>query len=206
MISHSFESNLRLSLLDATEISSHQFSAKESEKLHDLWKSVKADLGDRKFEFVEPMPEEVQVECSICLGILEEPYKVSCCGYCYCKACIEKVCLNRKPCPLCNAAVFQKIPDKHLERLLQQRNVHCLLKDDGCTWVGEMCKLAEHIQISSSPGPRCQFLPTRCKMCKLLTRRLDKSSHKAVCPNRMVNCDFCQCPCPCPDLYWPCQN
>lgn len=114
----------------------------------ELLERIKSDLAARNVKFVEPMPKEIQTECSICLSVLLEPYIVECCSNRFCKTCIESVALFRQPCPLCKCTSFQKIPDKHLQRLLKQRKVYCLLKDEGCAWTGEMDTLQKHLQLT----------------------------------------------------------
>ena len=185
----------------------------DSKKLLELLESIKANVDARKYDFVDPIPKEVQTECSICLCIVEEAYIVSCCGYRFCKMCIEKVTFMGQPCPMCKERHFQKIPDKQLQRLLDQRIVYCLLKDDGCTWKGEVCKLRSHLQVyreqkksdwewlreppkaASSkvelPVPPCEYMPVTCTPCKSVMRRLDKKSHEAVCMFIEVKCEHC---------------
>ena len=53
-------------------------------------------------EFMDTIPKEFQTECSICLHVLRDPHMVDCCGYRFCKRCIEQVMSEFKSCPLCN--------------------------------------------------------------------------------------------------------
>ena len=41
-------------------------------------------------DFVDTIPKELQTECSICLHVLRDPHMVDCCGYRFCKSCIEQ--------------------------------------------------------------------------------------------------------------------
>lgn len=165
--------------------------------------SIKSDLATRNVQFVEPMPKEVQTECSICLSVLLEPYIVDCCGNRFCKTCIETVAQFRQPCPLCKCKYFQKIPDKHLQRLLKQRKVYCLLKDEGCAWIGAMDALQEHLQLTVEEfslmqilGVKdvtsCEYVPIHCSQCKLLFPRRTIMDHKVTCPMREVRCVYCE--------------
>ena len=103
-------------------------------------------------EFVEKPAKGVQSECPVCLLVLKEPYQVTCCGYGFCRVCIERVRANNrgKPCPCCKAYRFDCFEDKGRKRLLNDYQVHCANKKQGCQWVGE---LGEHglkvISISS---------------------------------------------------------
>ena len=132
----------------SSDSSDHEVDVK-SKKLSELLRSIESDVAARNFIFVMPMPKEVQTECSICLNMLDEPYIVECCGYRFCRKCIVTVTLSRQPCPLCKSRSFQKLPDKQLQRLLNQRDIHCLLKDDGCKWQGEISQLSKHLQLES---------------------------------------------------------
>lgn len=165
-----------------------------------LLEHVKSDLAARNVQFVEPMPKEVDIECTVCLSILLEPYIVECCGHRFCKVCIEAIAMARQPCPLCKARIFQRIPDKHLQRLLQQRKVYCLLRDEGCKWTGEMHKLNHHLQIGTGlhaslwgmqTAVACEHVPIPCPQCKLLFSRRDMSDHETECLMREVKCCYC---------------
>ena len=47
--------------------------------------------GGFECEFTEKPPKAVQSECPVCLLVLREPYQAMCCGYSFCKVCIEKI-------------------------------------------------------------------------------------------------------------------
>lgn len=184
----------------------------EGEKVLDR---VKSDLAARNVDFVKAMPEEIQTECSICLSILLEPHIVECCGNRFCKTCIGSVVQARQPCPLCKQRNFQKIPDKQLQRLLNQREVYCLLKKEGCKWTGEMDKLQKHLDLTkvslqwegilnlrqSQDAVCCGYVPTKCPHCRLKFLRHSLKDHKVVCPMREIKCVYCdEYSCPAQDL------
>ncbi len=175
-----------------------------------------SEMAARTFQFVEPLPKEVQVECSICLSILCEPYIVECCGSRFCKKCIERTAQSFLPCPLCMSRSFRKIPDKQLQRLLDQRKVFCLLKDEGCSWTGEMGKLEEHLKLNKSGGlgsgvyymqesskeEHCEFAPISCPLCEVFLKKENMSDHlEFACTMRKVKCEYCEdYSCPAKDL------
>lgn len=171
-----------------------------------LLECIESGLAERNFSFVEQMPKEVQTECSVCLNILQDPYIVECCGHRFCKTCIEKVVHEDRPCPLCMSPKFQKLPDKHLQRLLNQRKVYCLLKNKGCDWVGEMDKLKRHLLASSNSSESskpltCDFVPISCSGCKILVERRSMNNHKSACSMREIKCKFCKAyACPLRDM------
>ena len=96
-------------------------------------------------EFVEKPPKAVQSECPVCLLILKEPYQATCCGYGFCRVCIERIRAENKPCPCCKAEGFDCFEDKGRKRLLNDYQVHCANKKIGCRWVGELGELENHL-------------------------------------------------------------
>jgi hypothetical protein len=73
--------------------------------------------------FVEEASEQLQTKCAICLCILKHPYLVDCCGTSFCQTCIEPIKQSDKPCPHCNVAFTTCIPDKRLQRTLNDMKV-----------------------------------------------------------------------------------
>ncbi len=158
--------------------------------LEKVAKTVSSLLESREYQFVEPFPSEVQTECSICLQILKEPYVVGCCGYRFCKSCLHPTI---RSCPLCKTYNFSKLPDKQLERLLNQRPVYCLLQDNGCRWSGELCHLSAHLSLDNVHiRSACGYLPVSCPYCKVYMRRMRIPAHQGVCPSRPSNCMHCK--------------
>ena len=94
--------------------------------------------------FREKLSSDVQTECSICLHIPREPYMVGCCGNRFCRDCIEPIRRTAGKCPLCNQVGLQTLPDKQLERLLNDKSVYCSFRDSGCDWVGKLKNFDEH--------------------------------------------------------------
>lgn len=184
-----------------TCMESLKFATKKltSKQLEDLAKSVKSDANSFDCKFVEPIPKEIQTECSICLETLKEPYMVGCCGNRFCKDCIEP----SKPlrfCPLCKDPSFQKLPDKQLQRLINQKNVYCLLQDCGCSWKGQINNLRQHLDINDEhtcansslrKEDVCQYLPVPCTYCKEYVRRIHMVDHETNCDSRPSLCNYC---------------
>ncbi len=160
-----------------------------STDLKQLSGDIFESIDQREFKFVEPFPEEVQSECSICFQILKDPQIMTCCGYRFCRECIECVPYS---CPLCKENI-QYFPDKTLTRQINQRRVYCLLKKDGCSWTGELSKVRNHLDFNHqdvTPTP-CQFLPVPCEFCEEYVRRKDMEGHRARCHKRPLKCKFC---------------
>ena len=159
-----------------------------------------ADLQERfggyDCEFVNAVPEELQTECSICLHILRDPRLVDCCGYRFCKDCIETHISENDNCPLCKQECPSTMADKQLDRILKQKVVRCSHKEEGCMWTGELYLLNDHLD----PAERlkgCEFQKLKCSFCDTYFQRNQIESHELECPRRIVKCEYCyffKCP------------
>lgn len=135
-----------------------------------------ADRAGYDCSFVTPLPKDFQSECPICLHILREPHIVGCCGYRFCRSCIDPIQNGTKKCPLCNC-IFSTFPDKQLERTLKEKLVCCPHKCDGCLWKGKLADLDDHLFEEFSPGQKavqigCLYHETTCLYCeKMFLRR-----------------------------------
>ena len=150
--------------------------------------------GGYECQFVKPLSSEVQSECSICLSVLREPFLVDCCGYHFCKSCIETVKDDHKPCPLCNND-FKTMPNKQLQRLLNQREVYCKHKEEGCEWTGELSKLDEHLNVDCDNSEKrlsgCEYTEIKCSHCKKMVQRKDFKLHNIRCSGEKYTCEYC---------------
>ena len=148
-------------------------------------------------EFVDPPPEAFQSECPVCLLILKEPCLISCCGHKFCRACVERVREDEKPCPLCSEPDFSFMRERGLERFLKESQVWCSHKKDGCEWKGKLGDLELHLNQSPSPENRlngCQFVAVECTQeCGEWFQRHHITSHETEqCKKRPYSCDYCQ--------------
>ena len=116
-------------------------------------------------EFEEKPSKGVQSECPVCLLILKEPYQVTCCGYGFCRVCIERVRAENIPCPCCNARDFDSFEDKRLKRSLYDFKVRCANKKQGCQWVGELGELENHLNYKPSQDTK-QLLERAANLLK----------------------------------------
>ena len=151
-------------------------------------------------QFVEKIPKELQTECSICLHTVREPQMVDCCGYRFCKRCIEPLKLSSKKCPLCNCNFTSVIPDKLLQRTLNQKRVYCVHKgaskaEVGCCWVGELGQFDKHLNAQPENNDKrmngCSIQKIDCVYCKVAFQRCKMTEHETNCPEKIVTCQFC---------------
>ena len=157
-------------------------------------------------EFVDGPPKDLHSECSVCLSVLRRPYLVGCCGNHFCQTCLEGVSREKKVCPLCKEEDFAAIPNKGLERVLNQKVVYCTNKKSGCEWTGELRGLDSHLNLgnirSEELEPQaactngylngCQFVEVCCRYCPATVRRNQMNEHLEECPNKPTLCMHCK--------------
>lgn len=144
--------------------------------------------------FIAP-PREIATECPICLHILRDPEQATCCGSIYCKTCIERVAINKKPCPICRNPEFSIFPDRSLRNLLYSFKVWCSHKDRGCDWSGELIDLNNHLNLNSNIEHRfvgCGFIELLCSTCNEIYPRQELERHESKhCLKRRYRCEYC---------------
>ena len=127
---------------------------------------------------------------------LKDPYQVKCCGYAFCRVCIETVRRSWKPCPCCEAKRIATFEDKRLKRSLNQFKVTCLNKEQGCKWVGELGQLDNHLNMYPSQQNQlqgCQYSRIKCLHCSELFLRPGIEDHQGQkCPRRPFSCEYCK--------------
>ena len=147
-------------------------------------------------EFVNKPLEPIPSECPVCLLAFREPYQTTCCGYEFCRVCIERVRTVNKPCPCCNAKEFGCFEDKRLKRFLNNFKVHCTNKKQGCQWVGELGELEKHLNSNPSQDKQlegCQFTEVQCLHCSMSFQRSNVEVHQNdECLKRPFSCEYCK--------------
>ena len=146
--------------------------------------------------FTKEPPEHLQIECSICLCVLSDPRMVDCnCGACFCQLCIQPTLTGKKPCPLCNSPITTSLPDRRLQRTLNNLEVYCSFKETGCEWVGKLGILSQHLNVNSSDNYKrlgCPFFLLKCCYCKENFQRQYVLDHEQnMCLKRPFHCDCC---------------
>lgn len=145
-------------------------------------------MASYELEIVIAPPPSIQIECPVCLSLLRDPYQASCCGYSFCKACIERVRSSTRTCPCCVARNFRVFEDKRLKRSLYTLKVHCTNKKNGCQWEGELGQLDGHLNTNPTEAHMrlkgCNFVKIKCLHCCKVFR----CNHWAVCGSYVMLC------------------
>ena len=154
-------------IFQQANVSAHQPAAQEQQRQPQPGAQPdKAESrGGFDCEFVERPPEVFQSECPVCLQIVRDPYQVTCCGYSFCRSCIERIKADNKPCPTCNENGFSDFPNKGLKRSLYAFKVRCSHQKDGCEWMGELGQLDVHLNKDPPPEKRVCGCPLTAISC-----------------------------------------
>ena len=159
--------------------------------------------------FVKEPPEEISIECPICLQIMLKDISQTSCGHHFCTSCIKKI---RKSCPTCRATSYRIFPDADRQHYISGRQVYCSNKKYGCTWEGELKNLSGHSNKEEREGG-CQFEVVKCRYwdggwpllgcCDVEMKRADLANHEEKkCPKRPYTCQYCGDK----DTYWNITN
>ena len=148
-------------------VSTHQPAAQEQQRQPQ--RRAQPDKAENRggfdCEFVERPPDIFQSECPVCLQIICDPYQVTCCGYSFCRSCIERIKADNKLCPTCNVNGFSDFPNKGLQRSLYAFKVRCSHQKDGCEWTGELGQLDVHLNDNPPPEKRHNGCPQTTISC-----------------------------------------
>jgi TNF receptor-associated factor 4 len=147
-----------------------------------------ADASEVKF--VDPIPPELEIYCSICLDVFKDPQLTQCCGHHFCLKCLEQVQLSRRPCPLCKEPVVVAVLNKSLQRIINGLRVFCLNQPKGCDWQGDFKSLESHLSLDSREGD-CKFVPVLCANgCGHTIERQSLVDHENKYCSKKPNCDI----------------
>ena len=137
--------------------------------------------------FVDSPPDDLT--CSICLLVLRDPLLTGCCGNHFCRACVLQVQRESQPCPLCGATAFTTMLDKYFVRKVNELKVECPTKEKGCSWVGDLGRLSDHLDPKKGD---CKFLISDCpNLCGRRMYHGELDAHQLKCPRRPYICKFC---------------
>lgn len=138
------------------------------------------EAGGHDYSYVEEPPENLT--CPICMLPCREPQIIDCCGAKFCLSCIEREQFAGKPCPLCRVKQFRMLIDKDHKRKILALKVHCINREEGCQWIGELRHIEDpHLKKD------CKYVLEECKWpdCRRKYKRKDILFHQEdECPYR----------------------
>ena len=131
--------------------------------------------------------------CPICLELLKDPFLTECCGHHFCNKCVTSVQLQKNECPLCKTSPIRGIIDKRFRREMNEAQVYCSLRPQGCEWIGELGNLLVHLSLGQQYG-QCKYLIVSCpndKCDKRLPRHQIRTHESRECNYRPYTCPHC---------------
>ena len=142
-----------------------------------------------EYEFVDQVPEDYF--CKQCRHVAREYTITTCCGECFCKACIDAIIQDKKPCPSCESNDIKALGlQVKYQRKILALKVHCTMKDRGCPWTGQLQRLDAHLDVTTGD---CQYVDVECpKKCVQKVQKRNVDTHLLnECPNRDYRCPHC---------------
>ena len=93
------------------------------------------------------------------------------------------------PCPLCKQKIATSIPDRQLERLLNEKLVYCSNKKSGCKWTGELGRFE-----TSHLMNECLYAQVLCSQCQRVNvkRHAMRNHMQNKCARRIMVCTYCK--------------
>ncbi|XP_019853780.1 PREDICTED: uncharacterized protein LOC100640627 [Amphimedon queenslandica] len=157
--------------------------------------SMMAWFSKDELSFVKEVPDQIEIECPVCLHILKDPHQVSCCGRNFCKSCIERIKASNGSCPtcMCKEERYQSFEDKNIGRIINGLQVYCTNMMEGCQWKGDLKNISTHLSKEIREG-ECQFEEVKCRYddCQIRDQRLHLNIHeKEGCDQRPDICEHC---------------
>ena len=164
-------------------------------------------VGGYDCDFVESPANDLL--CKICHYPARDPVLATCCGYNFCTSCLESYhqskVIAHGSCPYCHEEEFyhdssphcyekfHTVPDKRTERYVLNLEVFCPHKYQGCTWIGELRSMKDHVNENSDDAIGCPFTELQCSNgCGVvMQRRLVEGHLKSECELREVKCEYC---------------
>uniref|UniRef100_A0A1X7SVV7 RING-type domain-containing protein n=1 Tax=Amphimedon queenslandica TaxID=400682 RepID=A0A1X7SVV7_AMPQE len=152
-----------------------------------------AQVSKDELSFVKEVPDQIEIECPVCLNILTDPHQVNCCGRNFCKSCIERIKESDGSCPMCKEERYQFFADKNISRIINGLQAYCTNKVEGCQWKGDLKYLPTHLNKGKREG-ECQYEEVKCRYDECLTRnqRQHLNVHEEEwCDQRPYLCQHC---------------
>lgn len=124
--------------------------------------------------------------CTIGLGIFNNPVALPC-QHVFCKYCIEQWHAKTGTCPKCREKFDKESmrPQWVIKRIIENSPVRCT--NENCKWTGPQGALCAHVLSD------CSETVVKCPMeCGKEMKRANLQTHLKDCPQREVQCGFCE--------------
>ena len=132
---------------------------------------------------VRCVSKDNNLECPICLSLLNNPHLTDCCGHHFCHLCILRVKESSLPCPVCRSKSFNVFPNLEKKREVSSVEVYCSNVSNGCNWRGPFSQLETHLQQD------CEYaraVPCPYK-CGAMLHSQEMAEHESICPCKPID-------------------
>ena len=102
-----------------------------------------ATLTEEEIPFVQQPSKDYF--CPVTFGLLLQPHLTFCCGKHLSEEAATRIQGEGGVCPLCKAAEFHTVLNKHFQREVKELRVSCC-NGNGCLWEGELAAWIVHIK------------------------------------------------------------
>ena len=137
----------------------------------------------------EPLNPEKAPLCDGCKRITYVVHQAICCGAYFCEACKTSAKLSsyNPSCARCNRSLGEVNYDFNETQKRNQVKVYCRNKQAGCPYTDERGSMDAHLSSCSY-----EMIPCVHEKCKQKVFRKDLQRHHEICPDRVVQCQFCK--------------
>lgn len=127
------------------------------------------------------------LECSICLSIIDGTVAITDCLHRFCSSCIFNYLSSKREnasCPNCRAELdIDKLTiSSELTNIIDETIIKC--KNNECIHQLKKRDYRSHISI-------CEYNKEQCQDCKSLFYKKDLQSHREHCSHRLIKCEKC---------------
>ncbi|KAI9102398.1 hypothetical protein DFS34DRAFT_646966 [Phlyctochytrium arcticum] len=108
---------------------------------HPIYSYVHPFATDTSSEFSS------SVTCQLCLEVYSSPIRLPCCAQLLCSTCVRRWIRVKHTCPWCVCEVNEKAlkVDREVKGLVEDLDVHCAHRRQGCNWIGPRKYLLVHV-------------------------------------------------------------
>lgn len=150
----------------------------------DITKITKYPIPEKltRSRIIDKIPDCIQLECEICLEVINDPVLAKCCGQSFCQHCVQQLLQDK--CPHCRHEPLNAEEDMKTFRILNNFKIKCpyYIK---CNWVGSKSDLKNHLTV-------CRHKPTPCPKCNVSRERQNIECHLELeCDFRPEKCCYC---------------
>ena len=125
--------------------------------------------------------------CKKCMLVARRLTITTCCAESFCQDCIAG---TLDQCPACGENDFTTFQHAKNQKMINNLQVYCIMKERGCVWSGTLEQLDSHLDPDQD---NCQYVDTKCPLnCQQTIPKNKMEQHVAEeCVKRAFVCKHC---------------